>query len=640
MRLSLIHKEWKDDVILNFEHKTLNRLNIIEETADYKLINNKIYIKWHKWNEEIFIRNNNIFYYCEKIIVVNKNIEEILLMDKINNLIYKENSEEFGNFEYSNDELIINWNFFLLDKLKDEENIIPNIIPNIIEDNNKINLMNLNNKIPKIIHFIFGFKEQKEEFELYRYIAIKSAYEVNRPTKIYFYYYYEPFGFWWDKIKPILTLEKIEPPTEIFGNPVLHYAHQADIIRIKKLIQYGGIYLDIDTICLKSFDDLLDYDFVMGLQNNSDNTKIYGLCNAVILSKPDSIFCNKWLESYQTFNSKGRDEFWDEHSVLKPYELSKLYSKDIKILNTNAFFYPLWYDIKDVLFNNNINIDIYKNIIKENYTIHLWDTYTNSYLKNLDQEFIFNNNTLYNIISRKFLRNKISIVFLTYHRFEKTKKCLNSFLQIIDHEDLQEIIILDNNSNTELTDYLNIYQENNDKIKLIFSNENLGVCLGRIVLFKEAKGDIIISLDSDTILLDREFINKVKFHLYDESNGIVGIAGSYIKSWEFGTQIDIDENDENEYIVDHISGCCQAFRKDLFNFGFELDLNYGKFWVEDTDLSMQSLYLNKNNYRINPKKFIEHHWGGSGKDFKDLFEKNWNYLANKWKNKVLLDMKQ
>ena len=62
----------------------------------------------------------------------------------------------------------------------------------------------------------------------------------------------------------------------------------------------------------------------------------------------------------------------------------------------------------------------------------------------------------------------------------------------------------------------------------------------------------------------------------------------------------------NDYYCHHISGCCQIFRKDLFNFGFELDKNYGFFWCEDTDLSMQSLYLNKINYRINGNKYIKH----------------------------------
>ena len=32
---------------------------------------------------------------------------------------------------------------------------------------------------------------------------------------------------------------------------------------------------------------------------------------------------------------------------------------------------------------------------------------------------------------------------------------------------------------------------------------------------------------------------------------------------------------------------------------------------------------------------MNHQWGGSGKFFYYLFEKNWNYFKNKWKHKVL-----
>ena len=68
---------------------------------------------------------------------------------------------------------------------------------------------------------------------------------------------------------------------------------------------------------------------------------------------------------------------------------------------------------------------------------------------------------------------------------------------------------------------------------------------------------------------------------------------------------------------------------------FGLDEKYGFFWCEDTDLSFQSMYLNKINYRINGNNLIEHKWGGSGEKHHDLFIKNWKYLKDKWKNKFL-----
>ena len=57
------------------------------------------------------------------------------------------------------------------------------------------------NNIPNICHFVFGFKEQTEEFLFCFYIAIYSAYIINNPDKIFFYYHNEPFGKWWKETK-------------------------------------------------------------------------------------------------------------------------------------------------------------------------------------------------------------------------------------------------------------------------------------------------------------------------------------------------------------------------------------------------------------------------------------------------------
>lgn len=629
MKIKLIHKEWSDIIILNNINNRLFRESINDEYASFIFDKNILYINWDKWGKEVFINVNDEYYLCDEINLFHSNWEDICYIDYINKIIYRKSNFTKGNIYLENDdELNIIWESWDEQKTNKKELIEKEIV---LEKENI-------DKIPNIIHFVYGFKEQTEEFDLYKYLAIKSSYDINKPSKIYFYYFYEPYGYWWNKIKPILTLEFINPPTEIYGNKVYHYAHQADIVRLQKLIEHGGIYLDIDTICLKSFNDLYDYDFLMGVQTNSDNTKIYGLCNAVILSKKNAPFALKWLESYKTFRSKGRDEYWDEHSVLMPYELSKIHGNEIKILSCNAFFYPLWYDINEILFKEKIQIEEYKKIIKNNYVIHLWDTYSNNHLKSLNENIIFTKNSIYNIFCRKFLRNKISLLFLTYNRYDITVKCLDSYLKCLDNDTIEELIILDNNSDENLVDYLKKYQEGHNKIKLILCDDNLGVCGGRRILFNEAVGDIIISIDSDAYLIDNSFFTKIIDMLYDESYGIIGISGAYIKSWEFGNQDDIDDNDDNEYNVHHIAGCCQAFRKDLFNYGFNLDPYYGKFWVEDTDLSMQSLYLNKINYRISQKNYLEHHWGGSGKNFKDLFVKNWNYFVDKWKGKVLLHL--
>lgn len=125
--------------------------------------------------------------------------------------------------------------------------------------------------IPKIVHFVYGLKpDPVSAFE--HYMAVLSASKHIKPDKIFFHYYYRPTGENWEKIRPLVTPKKLlELPEYIFGNPVTHYAHKADIVRLEILMEYGGIYLDMDVISLKSFDDLLtgEHDMIMGQEGES-----------------------------------------------------------------------------------------------------------------------------------------------------------------------------------------------------------------------------------------------------------------------------------------------------------------------------------------------------------------------------------
>jgi len=52
-----------------------------------------------------------------------------------------------------------------------------------------------------------------------------------------------------------------------------------------------------------------------------------------------------------------------------------------------------------------------------------------------------------------------------------TVECLNSYLQVLDNDYIEELIVLDNNSNKDLKDFLNKFQDSHEKIKIIFSNK-------------------------------------------------------------------------------------------------------------------------------------------------------------------------
>ena len=151
-----------------------------------------------------------------------------------------------------------------------------------------------------ICHFVFGMKKQSEEFFFIYYIAVYSTYLINNPDTICFYYYYEPYGSWWDKLKliPNIKLLKINIPTHIGKKEIKKNAHKADWIRMNVLYNIGGIYLDIDTICVKPWKDLLNNYVVLGKEVPN------GICNAIMFTKPKSDFFKLWLDEYEShFNT-------------------------------------------------------------------------------------------------------------------------------------------------------------------------------------------------------------------------------------------------------------------------------------------------------------------------------------------------
>lgn len=276
--------------------------------------------------------------------------------------------------------------------------------------------------IPNILHFVFGMAPDfgGKPFSLVHYLSLRSAVELNKPAAAYFHYQYEPTGEWWEKAKPLLTLNKIEAPASIMGNQLHHVAHKADVVRLRALKETGGIYMDLDTISVKPLTELLIHSFAIGqelkptyqpknfrqrLKFNlrkklgliKDTTAATGLCNAVLLSEPNSDFVNRWLEEYKSFRSTGRDKYWNEHSVLVPLKLAGQYPETITKLSPYAFHYPLYDDAGlKAMFETVTDFP-------EAYLHHLWESFSWKYMSALTVQEIKNKDTTYNLIARRFL---------------------------------------------------------------------------------------------------------------------------------------------------------------------------------------------------------------------------------------------
>lgn len=241
---------------------------------------------------------------------------------------------------------------------------------------------------PRLIHFIYGLgNDAFPKFHMYHYIALRSAYEVNAPANIMFHCAHEPRGFWWEQALEFVTVVHVEPPFEHEGRCLAHHAHKADVLRLKVLARYGGVYMDIDTVSLRPWASLFGNEFVMAWQDSPAagtvrHGKTYGLCNAAMIAVPGSRFVELWLKSYAFFRSHGRDRFWDEHSVILPANLTEEYPELlnqglITTMHASTMWLPLWTTINSELFGQTSVPRFFSyaevlNHFSRSYMIHLW----------------------------------------------------------------------------------------------------------------------------------------------------------------------------------------------------------------------------------------------------------------------------
>jgi len=225
--------------------------------------------------------------------------------------------------------------------------------------------------ISKKGHFIYFYNNKSRryaEWDLMRYISVKSFHVENPDYEINFYTNAKPCGEYWERAKGFVIVHMVEPPTEVFGNALVHPAHASDVFRIRKLKEEGGVYCDFDTITVGSFDTLLEEDkFVIA--RLASNSKTYG--NGVLVCPPGCKYLDEWYKEYSWFRSKGKDSYWDEHSVKLHHTLINRENLQghYKILEYETF-YPYRYTMVEKLYDEYCPELICANTV----SIHLYDS--------------------------------------------------------------------------------------------------------------------------------------------------------------------------------------------------------------------------------------------------------------------------
>ena len=177
-------------------------------------------------------------------------------------------------------------------------------------------------------HFVFGLRPQREPFHLVHWLALESCRRTQSADAIHMHLRHEPYGPWWERIAPHLTVHRVggEPrgfdraryaetgEGRLIAERGYDYAHEADFLRLEILHAAGGAYADIDTLFVARYpDEWFARECVIGEEPAivlDDGIAHPSLCNAVIVAKPGARFLARWLDEARA----SFDGTWNRHS--------------------------------------------------------------------------------------------------------------------------------------------------------------------------------------------------------------------------------------------------------------------------------------------------------------------------------------
>lgn len=236
--------------------------------------------------------------------------------------------------------------------------------------------------VPRTIHFIWVPGEFS--FGPVHGLTIQSAAMVNPDCRLVLHCAEEPTGQVWAAVRDLVEIESVSVPIDCFGVALRHPAHRTDFLRLALMREIGGIFLDLDVICVRPFSLIGDGSFVAAWQS-SDRAK--GIGCSVMLAEPRALFVDRWITGYDPkeslwhgFRSRGYDEFWGEMSTRYPAMLAKRFPEDIDVL-PHVKFYPYGFEDDDLegLFRKS------QILPTETLCVHLWEMRSwDRYLKALD----------------------------------------------------------------------------------------------------------------------------------------------------------------------------------------------------------------------------------------------------------------
>lgn len=125
-------------------------------------------------------------------------------------------------------------------------------------------------------------------------------------------------------------------------------------------------------------------------------------------------------------------------------------------------------------------------------------------------------------------------IVTTYNRLAETKRCLASFEPSLDS---LEMVIVDNGSTDDMTEFLHVFAETHPTARVIFMGHNAGCprALNEALQLRRP-GQAVIKIDNDVVLShsDVQWLSDVKALVseLDELGNSVAMVSAYYEPWD------------------------------------------------------------------------------------------------------------
>jgi len=259
-------------------------------------------------------------------------------------------------------------------------------------------------------------------------------------------------------------------------------------------------------------------------------------------------------------------------------------------------------------------------------------------------------NEIKNEVIKKTANRKVSIIMLTFNQKETTIKCIESLKRNTEAD--YELIIVDNGSNDGTREYLNGIKKEQDNIKLIFNEKNIGFAKANNQGIVLAEGEYILLLNND-VLLTKGWLNRlIACAESDPEIGVVGpCTNKAVGQQVVDVQIEMEDqliqkyaymqlmkNAGNWFETHRIIGFCMIIKKEVIERVGMLDERFGPGGFEDYDFCLR---VKQAGYKvmIASDVFI-YHIGGQGYsnndlDYDKLRHQNVQIFIEKWCRRAL-----